>query len=99
MALRDMSHLHKGPICVDCERGDHNACVDNYPAHDGLDVMPQMCWCTEGDCAPTVSYSCAEWMHNCGGCICWCHESEEARRMSRECHDRWSRSLEGGMAP
>lgn len=80
--------------CRDCIEGDHESCVDNYAAHDGLDVMPQMCSCEDGDCAPGMSWACAEWLHNCGWCICSCHEDPQAREVWKEAHRRYVASID-----
>lgn len=99
MTFRDLSHLRPRrelPQCEDCAAGRHGECIDiaiNLGAVDALDFCPPICGCRDGECDPyggEPSYACSEWMHNCPGCSCWCHQSEDARRMSRECHQRWS---------
>lgn len=80
------------PQCEACSDGRHGECFDievNAGAVDALDFVGIFCGCVEGDCAPDISWACASWLHNCGGCPCECHADPKVEAAVRECWQRW----------
>lgn len=61
----------------------------NIGAFDALDFIT-VCSC---ECPETeMSYACAEWLHNCPGCLCSCHQNPAERAIWNEAWKRWSTS-------